>query len=141
MKRLWIIPVIGACAASAAIGATVLAAGMQEYKPKAVTKSLFDGSLDGLPNKRTIIKTFTFEPGYRNAWHYHPAHVFVYVVEGELTVDIPGEPRKTLRAGELYQEKVGQVMSGGNASTRPTKIVVFQIGDADKPMMIKANPK
>lgn len=141
MKKFLIASVAGICAATLMNATNLQAAGEQEYKPKAAKKTLFDGKLEGLPGKRTIIKTFTFEPGYRNAWHYHPAHVFVYVVEGELTVDIPGEPRKTIKAGGLYEEKVGQVMSGGNASTKPTRVVVFQIGDVDKPMMIKANPK
>jgi len=111
----------------------------KEYKPKAVSKTFFEGALDGLKGKKTVIKEFVLPPGFRGGAHYHPAHVFVYVVDGELSIDIPGQPTQTFKAGELYREKVGQVMVGGNASTTsPTKIVVFQIGDADKPMMIKA---
>lgn len=142
MKRLLITSVAGICAVMLMMNTTsVQAAGVQEYKPKAAKKTLFDGSLDGLPGKRVIIKSFTFKPGFRTAWHYHPAHVFVYVIEGELTMDVKGEPRKIVKAGELRQEPVGKVMSGGNTSTKLTKVVVFQIGDADKPMMIKANTK
>lgn len=142
MKRLLTTLPAVALAVALVHAAGAHAADKKEYKPKVASKSFFDGPLDGLDGKRTVIKEFTLPPGYRGGAHYHPAHVFVYVVEGELFIDIPGKPRQTFKAGELYREKVGEVMVGGNASTTsPTKIVVFQIGDADKPMMIEATTK
>ncbi len=45
----------------------------------------------------------------------------------------------TIPAGEIYPEVPGNVMVGKNLSTTDaTKIVVFQVGDEGKPMMIKA---
>jgi len=114
----------------------------KEYKPKVISRTLFDGALDGLTGKRTVIKEFTLPVGFKGGQHYHPAHVFVYVVDGEFSVDVEGKPRQTFKAGEIYQEEIGKVMSGVNSkSSGPTKVVVFQIGDANKPMMIKAKKK
>lgn len=142
MKRFLKISVASVCAAMFLNVTSLQSAEKQEYKPKVASKTFFSGKLDGLAGKKTVIKEFTLPPGYQGGAHYHPAHVFVYVVEGELSIDVPGMPRQTFKAGEFYREKVGQVMVGGNASTtKPTKIVVFQIGDADKPMMIKATKK
>ena len=139
MKRLLTISLVSVCAATLMSVSNLESAEEKEYKPKVVSKSFFDGALDGLTGKRTVIKEFTLPPGFKGASHYHPAHVFVYVVEGEFSVDVAGKPRQTFKAGEVYREQVGEVMVGRNTSTTgPTKIVVFQIGDANKPMMIKA---
>ncbi len=109
-----------------------------EYKPKAEVKSLHEGALTGVDGKTVIIKHFTLPAGFVGGKHFHPADVFVYVLEGELTV----ETKKgvlTVPAGELYPEVPGMVMRGKNLSTSvPAKIVVFQVGDTGKPMMIKA---
>ncbi len=109
-----------------------------EYKPKAEVKSLHEGALTGVDGKTVIIKHFTLPAGFVGGKHFHPADVFVYVLEGELTVETE-KGVLTVPAGELYPEVPGMVMRGKNLSTSvPAKIVVFQVGDTGKPMMIKA---
>jgi quercetin dioxygenase-like cupin family protein len=109
-----------------------------EYKPKAEVKSLHEGPLTGVDGKTIIVKHFTLPAGFVGGKHFHPADVFVYVLEGELTVETE-EGTLTIPAGELYPEVPGMVMVGKNLSAdNPTKIVVFQVGDAGKPMMVKA---
>ncbi len=109
-----------------------------EYKPKAVAKSLYKGALKSDASKTVIIKHFSFPAGFVGGKHFHPADVFVYVLEGELTVETE-KGAHTVKAGELYPEVPGMVMRGKNVSTSaPAKIVVFQVGETGKPMMIKA---
>ena len=109
-----------------------------EYKPKAEVKSLYQGALNGVDGKTVIIKHFTLPAGFVGGKHFHPADVFVYVLEGELTVETE-KGVLTIPAGEIYPEVPGMVMVGKNVSAdNPTKIVVFQVGDTGKPMMIKA---
>ena len=109
-----------------------------EYKPKAASKSLYKGALHNDGSKTVIVKHFTFPAGFVGGKHFHPADVFVYVLEGELTVETD-KGALAVRAGELYPEVPGMVMRGKNLSTSaPTKIVVFQVGETGKPMMIKA---
>jgi len=77
-------------------------------------------------------------PGHVGGKHFHPGPVFVYVLEGKLTIDNEGIGRQSISAGELYQEPIGNAMQARNLSaTTPTKIIVFQVGDEGKPMMIK----
>jgi len=109
-----------------------------EYKPKAEVQSLHQGVLANIAGKTAIIKQFTLPGGFVGGKHYHPGNVYVYVLEGALTVETEKKVI-TVRAGELYPEVPGMVMQGKNASkSEPVKFVVFQIGETGKPMMIKA---
>ena len=112
-----------------------------EYKPsedKADVKSLHKGALTGVDSKTVIIKHLTLPAGFVGGKHFHPADVLIYVLEGGLTVETE-KGSLTVSAGELYPEVPGMVMVGKNVSTSaPTKILVFQVGDTGKPMMIKA---
>ena len=125
----------GVLSFGAAFGLDVQAA---EYKLKVETKSLYQGALTGVDGKTVIIKQFTVPPGFVSGKHFHPGDVFIYVVEGEITVETE-KGTVTARAGELIPEVPGMVMRGKNASTsKPAKFVAFQVGDTGKPMMIKA---
>jgi quercetin dioxygenase-like cupin family protein len=109
-----------------------------EYKSKAEVKSLYEGVLSGVDGKIVIVKHFTLSAGFVGGKHFHPGNVFVYVLEGEFTVETE-KGSLTVRAGEVYPEVPGMVMRAKNLSTSgPHKIVVFQVGDTGKPMMVKA---
>ncbi len=54
-----------------------------------------------------------------------------------LTVELDGET-KTFSAGELYPEDIDAAMIGRNLSgTDDLELLVFQVGEIGKPMMIK----
>ncbi len=92
----------------------------------------------GIDGKSAIIKHFTLPAGFVGGKHFHPGNVFVYVLEGEFTVETE-KGSLTVRAGELYPEVPDMVMRAKNQSaSEPLKIVVFQVGDTGKPMMVKA---
>lgn len=113
-------------------------AGEQEYKPKANVTSLLQGPLAGVEGKKVIIKHFDIPPGFVGGKHYHPGPVFVYVLEGEFTIETDDVGRQTFKAGELYQEPIRRPMRGRNLSTTDNlKLLVFQVGDEGKPMMVK----
>lgn len=42
----------------------------------------------------------TFEPGARTAWHTHPLGQMLIVTFGEGWVQVQGQPRQTIRAGD-----------------------------------------
>ncbi len=109
-----------------------------EYKPKVEVKSLYEGALTGVDGKTVFVKHFTLPAGHVGGKHFHPGDVFVYVLEGELTIETE-KGMLTVPAGEFYPEVPGMVMRAKNVSTSvPTKILVFQVGDTGKPMMVKA---
>ncbi len=108
-----------------------------EYKPKAEVTKLLRVPLAGVEGKEVVIKHFSLPPGFVGGKHFHPGPVFVYVLEGELSVETDAGI-ETVSAGQIYREELRQTMRGKNLSTTDAaKIVVFQVGDEGKPMMIK----
>ena len=119
-------------------GHTNTYASEQEYKPKAKATTLIETPLAGVEGKTVIIKHFEFPPGHVGGWHTHSGPVFVYVLEGKLTIDTENTGSQSISAGELYQEPIGTKMQARNQSTtEPTKIIVFQVSEEGKPMMIE----
>ncbi len=112
-------------------------ASAQEYVPKVTKQKLHQAPLPGAEGKEMTIVHFAIPPGYVGGKHMHPGPVFVYVLEGELTVVLE-DGTKTFKAGELYPEDMNSSMIGKNLSgTDDLEILVFQVGDIGKPMMIK----
>lgn len=117
--------------------ASFQAAGAEEYVPKVRAKTLYKAPLQGVEGKEIIVKHFAAPPKFVGGKHMHPGPVFVYVLEGEFTVELKGGT-KTFKAGELYQEKINAPMIGRNLSASDDlELLVFQVGDIGKPMMIK----
>ena len=56
-----------------------------------------------------IVKHFSIPPEFVGGKHLHPGPVYVYVLEGVLTVELDGET-KTFSAGELYPEDIDAPM-------------------------------
>lgn len=76
-------------------------------------------------------------PGHQTERHMHPGHVFLYVLEGEVEIDVDGEPPLRLSAGEAGYELPNRPMVGKNlSSTNGARLIVFQIGEAGKPMQV-----
>ncbi|HUF57081.1 MAG TPA: cupin domain-containing protein [Thermohalobaculum sp.] len=110
----------------------------EEYVPEAETSELHQAPLAGVEGKEVVVKEFTLPPGHEGKAHKHSGPVFVYVIEGELTVETD-EGDHTFAAGDLYPEPLDVTMRARNVSAdSPTKIVVFQINDAGEVMMKKA---
>ena len=113
------------------------AADATEYVPKVEAQTLHQAPLPGVDGMEMIVKHFGIGPKFVGGKHKHPGPVFVYVLKGELTVNLEGET-KTFKAGELYPEDIGASMIGKNLSTTDDlEILVFQVGPIGKPMMIK----
>ena len=109
----------------------------EEYVSKAKAKTLYQAPLQGVEGKEIVVKHFGIPPKFVGGKHMHPGPVFVYVLKGELTIELENGT-KTYKAGELYPEEINAAMVGKNLSgTNDLEILVFQVGDIGKPMMIK----
>ncbi len=131
------IGVIGAVALGVFAFSGLEAAAQTEAKPK--IEALFEVPLAAVPGMNLMIKRFAVPPGFVGAKHFHPGQVFVFVLEGGITVEMGEDAPLILKPGDLFQEPLGRVMRGKNLSADDwAKFVVFQIGEAGKPMMVKA---
>ncbi|MFC3284169.1 cupin domain-containing protein [Litchfieldella rifensis] len=84
---------------------------------------------DGAQEVRVV--RVTMDPHTAAAWHTHPSPVYVYVVDGELTLEVEGETR-TIKAGEAVAEPLDARMRALNTTDKPARVVVFQISPAEK---------
>ncbi len=117
--------------------ASFQAADAQEFVPKAQAKTLHQAPLQGVAGKEMIVKHFALPAKFVGGKHMHPGPVFVYVLEGELTVKL-ADKTKTFKAGELYAQGINAAMVAKNLSASDDlELLVFQVGDIGKPMMIK----
>jgi quercetin dioxygenase-like cupin family protein len=65
-------------------------------------------------------------PGARDMVHRHDAHAVVYVLEGQIVMQLKGQPAVTLTPGQTFYEGPTDVhVVGRNASnTEPARFVV-----------------
>jgi len=112
----------------------------KEYMPKAQSTKLLQAPLAGVPGKEVHIIHISAPPAYVGGRHTHTGPVFVYILEGQLTIQLDGEAPVVLGPGDVYQEPTdGKAMQAFNKSaTHGVKLVAFQVGDEGVPMMVKA---
>ncbi len=126
MKRL----IIAVCAASMGFIA------MPAFADTIVTPAL-KVMIDDMPDTEANLVSFDVDPGWQAGHHIHPGHVFVYVLEGSLHIDVDGEEPVDYGPGDAFYELPNVGMDGGNISTTErTKFIVFQFGEAGKPLMV-----
>ena len=96
--------------------------------------------LSGFPGKEGTISTVEYAPGESNAIHRHNAHVFVYVLEGSVVMQVKGGSQVTLGPGQTFYESPDDIhVVGRNASTtKPAKFLVFSVKDKGAPSLVPA---
>ena len=67
-------------------------------------KELFAIDLPDYPGKEGRMIEVSYPPGAQDVVHRHDAHAFVYVLEGEIAMQLKGQPAVTLKAGQTFYE-------------------------------------
>jgi quercetin dioxygenase-like cupin family protein len=119
-----------------------LAADTRPAPPPAVVKQLIDEDLVGADRKELLMLTVKYLPGGASLPHRHDAQVFVYVLQGELTMQIAGKPAVTLRQGDTFYETPTDVhlVSANASKTAPAKILVFIVKNKGAPVSRDVSP-
>ena len=78
------------------------------------------------------------EPGGRTSRHQHPVPVFVYVLDGTLTVQAEGGQPREYRPGEAFLEDVNHWLQAFNKTSAPVKILVVFMGEEGRPTTVSA---
>jgi quercetin dioxygenase-like cupin family protein len=99
--------------------------------------------LVGIPGKEALMMTVTYSPGGASLPHRHDAQVFVYVLQGTLTMQVDGSAPVTLRPGQTFYEGPGDVhrVSANASSTEPASILVFMVKSKGRPASRAVVPK
>ena len=101
----------------------------------AAVKQLITKELIGAAGKEVLMSTVTYPPGGASPPHRHDAQVFVYVLEGELIMQVQGGPKVTLKPGDTFYESPSDVhaVSANASQTAPAKFLVLIIKDKGAP--------
>ena len=70
----------------------------------------------------------TFAPGASTGLHKHDAPLYVYVLEGTITVTYEGGIVKNYSAGSAILEAVGTAHNGENRTDQTVKLLVVNMG-------------
>jgi quercetin dioxygenase-like cupin family protein len=96
---------------------------------------LMTKDLASVPGKEVVMLTVEYLPGGASMPHRHDANVFVYVLEGTLTMQIDGHDPVTLKPGDTFYESPADVhrVSANASKTEPVKFLVLIVKDKGKP--------
>ena len=128
MKKLHLY--LSTCLAALVVLATVPAGA-------ADVKELFAIDLADYPGKEARMLEVSYPPGARDMVHRHNAHALVYVLEGEIVMQLKGKPAVTLKAGQTFYEGPSDIhVVGRNASaTQPARFVVVLLKAKGAPVL------
>ena len=102
-----------------------------EAQSSAVVTPLISRDLTGIPGKEAVMMTVEYLPGGASRPHRHDAHVFVYVLEGALLMQVDGQAAETLTPGQTFYENPQDVhrVSANASATEPVRFLVFIVKD------------
>jgi len=101
---------------------------------------LLSKDLTEFPGKEGTMITVVYPPGGSEPIHRHNAHVFVYVLQGSVVMQVRGGKELILTAGQTFYEGPSDIhVIGRNASkTESAKFIAFFVKDKGAPTHIPA---
>ncbi len=99
---------------------------------------LMKEALSGLPDKEGTMLIVEYAPGMSSEKHRHDAHIFAYVLEGAVTMQVEGSEPVTLKVGDSFYESPDDIhLISKNASTiERARMVVFSLSAKNAPIVI-----
>ena len=96
--------------------------------------------LPDYPGKDGVLVAVEFAPGHVDAAHRHPGHVFVYVLEGSVEMQVEGGELRTLKPGDTFYENPKDTHPVGRnvSKTDRAKLLVFFVTDQNVPPVLPA---
>ena len=89
------------------------------------------------PGKEIEVITVNYAPGAVDVIHRHDAHAVVYVLDGEVEMQVRGGTLRRLGPGQVFYESPEDVhtVSRNASKTKPAKFVVFFIKNEGAPIL------
>jgi len=130
LSSLGTLLILTACASSAQAPAPAAAAA-----PVSALKREMVGRADvSVPGREAVIARVEVAPGGKAGRHTHPGDEISYVLEGEATLLIDGQPPRKVKAGESFVIPAGVVHDAHNDSAAPIKLVGVYVVEKGKPL-------
>jgi quercetin dioxygenase-like cupin family protein len=131
MRRL----LIATCATAGLLVGTALAPASAVAQSE--TTQVLKTDLQGEEGREANIVRFEVGPDWETERHIHPGHVFVYILEGTIEIDVEGKDTQTFSTGEAFYEMPDVPMRARTAGTEEgATFIVFQVGPTGEPLMV-----
>ncbi|NWC64131.1 cupin domain-containing protein [Cedecea sp. P7760] len=120
--------------------------GIEQHQAGEIVKPNFSHVLPDVPGKSLTAVEVIYPAGAASPSHTHApsSFIYAYVVEGEITSQVAGQPERTYKAGESWYEDPGahHVVSRNASKTAPAKLLaVFIVDTKDTQLTIPDSKK
>ena len=101
-------------------------------------RAVFKTELPDIAGREELVLEVTLPPGSDSPPHRHNAHTFVYVLEGNVEMQVAGGELKRLGPGGSFYENPDDIhtVSRNASSTEPAKILVVFIKQIGAPTTV-----
>jgi quercetin dioxygenase-like cupin family protein len=121
--------VLGSLAAAALAGSGLLMA-----QASGLTRTLVGRGDVSVQGREAVVARVEVAPGAKAGRHTHPGDEISYVMEGEATLLLDGQPARTVKAGESFVIPAGVIHDAHNNGTVPIKLVGVYVVEKGKPL-------
>ena len=121
---------ISSVLAVAALGTT----GALMAQASGLTRTLVGRADVSVPGREAVVARVEVAPGAKAGRHTHPGDEISYVLEGEATLLIDGQPPRIVKAGESFVIPAGIVHDAHNDGAAPIKLVGVYVVEKGKPL-------
>lgn len=129
-------------AAGTAVKALLLvglaSAGALMAQNSGLTRTMVGRGDVSVPGREAVVARVEVAPGGKAGRHSHPGDEISYVMEGEGTQLIDGEPPRVVKAGESFIIPAGVIHDAHNNGTVPVKLVGVYVVEKGKPLATAA---
>lgn len=100
---------------------------------------LLNQPLAGMEGKEVNVLQIDVPGGFETPRHLHPGHMFMFVLEGAVELEVEGQPPAQLAPGQVAYEVPNLPMIGRNMSaSEPAQLLIFAVSDAGAPIQVPA---
>ena len=132
MKRTLLLGAALALAFGAGLATQSIVSAQQ---PAPTAKTLMDEPLVGGTYEQLLMQEVSLQPNTNVPWHIHPdAHEITYVLEGQVTLKLDGQPDHAFKAGDGLHINAN-VPHAAQAGPNGAKLLIVRTKPKDKPVM------
>lgn len=104
-------------------------------QPSAITRTVLQKSDFPSDKYTSMLVMVEIAPGAKVPFHTHPGIEFAYVVDGDGSLSVEGQPDRHVKTGDSSQVPAVAPHSFTNLSAdKPVKLVVTYVVEKDKPL-------
>src|SRR5215467_15886953 len=114
--------------------AAVLGAGMLYAQAPGLKRTELQDHDLSIPGKHVVQARVEFEPGAGVGRHTHPGEEISVVLEGQLLLEVDGQPARTIKAGEAFMVPANTIHAGKNNGSGKGVVLATYVVDKGKPV-------